>query len=296
MSQNILITGASSGFGKLIARTLVAAGHTVFATMRDADGRNAEVARELELGAANASGKLHILELDVTDDASVEAAVSSAVAKAGSLDVVVNNAGVGCGGLAEGFTAAQWQQIFDINVFGVQRVCRAVLPAMRKAGAGLIIQISSVMGRIILPYSAPYTATKYALEGMSETLRYELAPTGVEVSIVEPGGFGTDFASRMMHPEDRAAIESYGELAEKPEKMWSGFMEQLSSADAPDPQLVADAVTELIDAPAGSRALRVVVDPMMGGEAPRAINQTTDRIQAQILANLGTGGDAAPQS
>ena len=125
---------------------------------------------------------MFVLELDVTSDDSVKIAVAKAIELGGPLDVVVNNAGIGCGGLAEAFTAEQWQQVFDINVFGVQRVSRAVLPSMRERGTGLLINVSSIMGRVVLPFAAPYTATKFALEGMTEAYRYELSGTGVDVS------------------------------------------------------------------------------------------------------------------
>jgi NAD(P)-dependent dehydrogenase (short-subunit alcohol dehydrogenase family) len=294
-TQSILITGASSGFGLLITRTLLDQGHTVVATMRDLAGRNAPVAQELSDFAADSAGTLHTAELDVTSAASIAAAFDAAREACGHIDVVVNNAGIGCGGLAETFATEQYQRIFDINVFGVQRVMRAVLPAMRERGSGLVINISSVMGRIVIPFSAPYTATKYALEGLTESYRYELMGTGIDCVIIEPGGFMTGFGERMLRPSDSDRIESYGARAEIPEKMWGGFMEALSADGAPDPQEVADAVAEVIATPAGQRPLRVVVDPLMGGEAPRSINQTTDQIQAQLLANLGLG-DAAEEA
>jgi NAD(P)-dependent dehydrogenase (short-subunit alcohol dehydrogenase family) len=290
--KNVLITGSNSGFGYLIARTLLKNGYTVFATMRDPEGRNASKSQELRAMAGSTEGKAHVLDLDVTQDESVEAAVQQALDLEGSIDVVINNAGIGSGGFGEAFTTDQWKQLFDVNVFGVQRILRGVLPSMRERSAGLIIHISSVMGRLVIPFSAPYTASKYALEGMAESYRYELIGTGVDTTIVEPGGFPTSFADRLVSPADEARVNSYGDLKEVPERLWGGMFATLQSDNAPDPQEVADAVIGLIETPAGERPLRVVVDPMMGGEAPKAINKMTDEIQQQLLSNFGLAADA----
>ena len=283
----VLITGSSSGFGLLTTCTLLEQGYTVIASMRGLDGKNKEHADSLKTFAEGKPGRLHLLELDVTSDSSVETAVKRAYEMAGRIDVVINNAGFGVAGFAEATTVPQFQKNFDVNVFGVQRVSRAVLPAMRKQGNGLIINISSIIGRMVMPFAAAYVASKYALEGLSESYRYELAGTGVDVAIIEPGGFGTNFLTNMEPAADNERLKSYGPLAEMPDKMWGGFAENLKGDDAPDPQVVADAIAKLIETPAGKRPLRTVVDPMMGGEATRAINQTTDKIQTELLGNLG---------
>lgn len=170
----VLITGSSSGFGRLTAQTLVARGHTVLATMRAPQDRNREPADQLRRYAAGQPGDLYVLDLDVTDMVSVEAAVRQALDLTGRIDVVVNNAGVGDGFAAytEAVSMGQFERIFDVNVFGVQRVTKAILPAMRQQGSGLLIHISSTMGRIVLPFTAAYTATKYALEALAESYRY----------------------------------------------------------------------------------------------------------------------------
>ena len=284
---HVLVTGTSSGFGLLISRTLLASGHTVFATMRDPEGRNAEVAEGLSTFAEGDSGTVHVLDLDVTNDASVDGAVAQALEIGGRLDVVVNNAGVAVGGLAEAFTTEQFAKLLDLNVLGVHRVNRAVLPSMRQAGAGLLLHISSVMGRIVIPFAAPYTATKWALEGLAESLRYELAGTGVDVAIVQPGGFATGMSSRMAGPADEDRVASYGDLAKVPDQMWGSMMETIHGENAPDPQDVADVVLELIETPAGERPLRTVVDPLMGGEGPRALNDALDGVQSELLAAMG---------
>ncbi len=286
-TRNVLVTGAGSGFGLLISRTLLDKGYTVFATMRDAAGRNARVAQELAESAAGKNGTLHVLDLDVTSDESVGAAVGRAIEIGGGIDVVVNNAGIGVGGVAEAFTTEQWQRLFDVNVFGVQRVSRAVLPSMRERGHGLLVNVSSVMGRIVIPFGGPYTASKWALEGMTENYRYELAGSGVDVVLVEPGGFMTGFAERVMSPDDTDCVASYGPIGEIPEQMWSSFVERLHGDEGPDPQEVADTVLALIETPAGERPLRTVVDPFTGGEAPKSLNAATNEIQAALLAGFG---------
>lgn len=287
--QNVLITGSGSGFGLLTAQTLLANGYTVLATMRDSTSRNQPVADDLQAVATEQPGTLHILEMDVTSTGSVEAGVQAALERVAHVDVVVNNAGVGDGFAAftEAVTMEQFQHIFDVNVFGVQRVTRALLPALRAQGHGLIVNISSTMGRIVLPFAAPYTATKYALEALSESYRYELAGTGVDVAVVEPGGFGTPFWTKLDGAGDSARMESYGSLVDLPRQMYGGMGDTLSAPGAPDPQAVADAVLHLVETPAGQRPLRTVVDPLMGGEGPTAINSTTDQVQQQLLTALG---------
>lgn len=286
-SKVVLITGSSSGFGELFVHQLLEKGHTVLATMRGLAGKNAEKAEKLKKAAEGKPGSLHLFELDVTNETSVESAVRLAVEQAGQIDVVINNAGYGVVGFSETVTTEQLHKVFDVNVYGVHRVTRAVLPTMRRQGKGLIVNVSSIMGRMVIPFAGAYTSTKYALEGMSETLRYELSGTGVDVVIVEPGSFATGFMNNMEQGRDEARLSTYGDLKGLPDQMWKGFGEQIHSESGPDPSEVATAVAELIDTPAGQRPLRVVVDPMMGGEAPRAINQNTDKIQSEFLTGIG---------
>ena len=281
MSKVVLITGSSSGFGELSTHTLSKAGYTVYATMRNVSGKNSDKAAEL--------GKLdgvNILDLDVTDQASIESAVNTVLSNEGKIDVLVNNAGIGSGGYTEPFSAEEFQKLFDVNVFGVQRLMNAVLPSMRKNGSGLVINVSSVMGRMVIPYAGAYTASKWALEGLSESYKYELAPTGIDIAIVEPGGFGTNFIAGMISASDEERINSYGELNNIPEQMWAGFGQFLQGENAPNPQEVADAIINLIQLPAGQRPLRVVVDPMTGGEGPKVINATSDKVQEEFFKSM----------
>src|SRR5579871_1910927 len=187
MSKTILITGTSTGFGKDAALTLAAAGHHVFATMRAADSGNRGAADELR-----AKG-IDVVELDVTRDASVDAAFSALYQKTGGkLDVLINNAGAFIGGLSETYTPGQVSAMFEVNVFGVQRVTRAALPQMRRSKSGLIINIGSILGRVTLPFFGLYGATKFAVEALTESYRYELSQLGVDVVLVQPGPFPTE--------------------------------------------------------------------------------------------------------
>lgn len=282
----VLITGASSGFGFLTARTLLDEGYNVLAAMREPDRGNADKAAALRKHADNAKGTLHPIAMDVSQDESVSAAVDVALAWFDHIDVLINNAGVGLGGFCETVTTGQLKRLFDVNLFGVHRVTRAVLPTMRAGGKGLIVNVSSIMGRIVIPFSAAYTASKFALEGLSESWRYELAGTGVEVVVVEPGGFPTGFRENMTSGADTDRLKGYGPLADLPRRMWDGVAERMAADTAPDPQLVADAVSGLIGIPHGTRPFRTVVDPAMDGGGAKAINAAAEAKQTELLNTL----------
>jgi NAD(P)-dependent dehydrogenase (short-subunit alcohol dehydrogenase family) len=286
--SNVLITGTSSGFGFLTVKTLLGAGHNVFAGMREPNGRNKEAAAALRDAASSSSGKLTILDLDVTDTASVERAVGEAITAAGHLDVVVNNAGLGTWGYLESYTPEQFQAIFDVNILGVQRVTRAALPHMRARKAGSFINIGSSLGRYIFPFLAPYALSKFALECMTDTYRMELGAFGVEFSLVQPSAFPTNFLAVGLKPADDARLASYGPAANAPVQMAAGFEQMLAGPNAPNPQAVADKVLELVAMPAGSRPPRAPVDFMMG-EALEAINSTCAAVQGQIAASMAGG-------
>jgi NAD(P)-dependent dehydrogenase (short-subunit alcohol dehydrogenase family) len=287
-SKTVLITGSNSGFGRLTAQTLARKGYTVFASMRELDGKNAEAARTLRAWAEAEHVALHAVELDVTSDTSVDKAVQHVLATAGRIDVVVNNAGTSSWGLIEGFTPAQLQSLFDINVFGVQRVNRAALPSMREQRSGLLVHVSSSLGRLALPVMSPYAATKWALEVLAETYRYELAAVGVDSVIVQPGAFPTEIGAKMMWPAEASRAKGYGASADLPERLLAGLKPMLEGPNPPNPQDVADAITTLIEMPAGTRPLRTVVDQLWG-EGPTAINRVADQVMAGSLQGMGMG-------
>src|SRR3979411_2495895 len=212
--QVVLITGSSTGFGRLFADTLARKGHTVFATMRDLGGRNAKNAAEIRALAEKDLLPIYILELDVTDDASVERAVDAAIAKAGRIDVVINNAGYFVSGLAEAATTEQAQRLMDANFFGPVRVNRAVLPHMRRQRSGVLMHISSGAGRVVLPSMGLYCASKFALEALAEAYSYELAAQGIESVIVEPGQYETPIFGNTVTGADEARADMYGAAKE----------------------------------------------------------------------------------
>ncbi len=282
----VMVTGTSSGFGFLSTKTLLNQGYTVIAAMRDPNRGNAESAALLKHYADTAPGSLHLTAMDVSQDDSVSAAVDVALAWVDRIDVVVNNAGVGLGGFLESVTTSQMRRLFEVNLFGVHRVMRAVLPAMHAAGKGLVINVSSIMGRIVIPFSGAYTASKFALEGLSESWRYELSNTGVEVVIVEPGGFPTAFRKNMDTGADPDRLTAYGALAGLPDMMWKDYAARMSAEDAPNPQAVADAVGDLIRMPHGQRPFRTVVDMLMAGGGAMDINRASDDCQQRLLEGM----------
>ena len=281
--QVVLITGTNSGFGWLTAKTLAAAGHTVYATMRDTQGKNAGKAKELA-----AYENISVLDVTITDDASVQQALNKILSETGRIDVLVNNAGYSALGIAESFSTKDVEEMFGVHVFAYWRLIKAVLPAMRKQAQGLIINISSGAGRFSFPFMAVYSAAKFGLEGLSEGLHYEVKPLGVDVALIEPGAFPTDIAQKMKTGSDAAVADGYGTLADFPNQM-GGALAQLFETSKPDSQDVADAVLELIDLPKGQRPLRTVVDPSTG-DIVRAAN---DAMQSEYEKTITAFGMAA---
>lgn len=274
MAQTILVTGSASGFGRMTIETLARQGHTVFAGMRGSASKNEQVASELRTLAESEQLSLHIVEIDVTDDASVSKAIESIIGSAGRLDVVVNNAGISYSGPIESFTLEQVQQQFDTNVFGTVRVNRAVLPHMRAQGSGLLLQVGSIVGRIAFPFFGLYGSTKFALEGLTESYRYELAPFGVDAVIVEPGTYPTSIAANRQTPADTERVAPY---ASAMADFMPRFMADVRTSTPPNPQEVADAIAELIALPAGKRPLRTVVATANQRPFPQEINETAER-------------------
>jgi len=284
MSKTILITGASTGFGRDTAQTLARAGHMVFASMRDIAGRNRPHAEALRaLG-------LNVVELDVTDDASVEAAVAAVLAKAGRIDVLINNAGVAAAGVSEAFTPDQLRDLFEVNVVGLQRTLRAALPALRRQGDGLVINVGSILGRVTFPFFGLYGASKFAVEALTDSYRYELSQLGVDVVLVQPSAYPTNMYASVMQPADADRAGGYGDVGGIPGKMFETFMGMFKGENAPNPHDVAEAIVKLVGQPKGSRPARVVVGQPFGADV---VNQQTAPVQAQVVEGLGLGHLAA---
>jgi NAD(P)-dependent dehydrogenase (short-subunit alcohol dehydrogenase family) len=237
------------------------------------------------LAAAGAT----IVEIDVTNTDSVNNGVQKTIDALGGLDVVINNAGVGVLGLQEQFTPEDWQRLFDINVFGVQRINRAALPHLRNQGSGLLVQVSSLLGRMTMPFYGPYNASKWAVEALAENYRSELSGLGIDSVIVEPGGFPTSFFSSLIEPSDRSQDASYGELVQAPKQFFDNFEGALASNPAQNPQNVADAISKVISTPAGQRPFRTVVDKMGMGDAIQPYNDALDQVTSGIYNAFGMG-------
>jgi NAD(P)-dependent dehydrogenase (short-subunit alcohol dehydrogenase family) len=274
----ILITGTNSGFGWLTANSCAALGHKVYATMRDTNGRNAGKARAL-----GQHGNIEVLDVEVTSGKSVSDAVAAIIKKEGRIDVLVNNAGVYPVGIAETFTEDDLEKVMSVNLKGYWRTIRAALPQMRQQGEGLIINVSSVAGRFSFPFQTIYNSAKFAIEGLTEGLHYEVRPLGVDVVILQPGAFPTDIFGRTMAGSDASVIAGYGDLAKVPEQIGAGIA-QMFEAVKPNPQLVADAIVQLIDTPAGKRPLRTVVDPATGAFTETANEQVQQQYDNFLTA------------
>lgn len=283
-NQVVLITGSSTGFGRLFTETLARKGHAVFATMRDPGGRNAENASEIRSIAEKDSLPIHVLELDVTDEASIQRAVDTVIARAGRIDVAINNAGYVVSGLAEGVTAEQAQRLMDTNFIGSVRVNRAVLPHMRRQHSGVLIHISSVAGRITAPSMGFYCASKFALEALAEAYSYELAAQGIESVIVEPGAYETPIFGNVVASADEGRTNTYGAVKDIPAKVQAAL-----SSTSGNAQEVADAVLRIIETPPGEKQLRYVVSPQSFGVDE--INALSKRVQANVLEAFGLAAD-----
>jgi NAD(P)-dependent dehydrogenase (short-subunit alcohol dehydrogenase family) len=280
--QVVLITGASTGFGRLIAETLARKHYRVFATMRGVAGKNAKAAQELRELAAKESLWIRPLDLDVTDDSSVERAVRDAIEQAGRIDILVNNAGYGLMGVTEAITTDQAQRIMNTNFLGVVRMNRAALPHMRRQKSGLLVYISSGAGRVVIPSMALYCASKFAMEALAESYHYELAAHGIDAAIVQPGAYRTAVFDNMERAADTAREDTYGEV----NKIADQLLRQLGATTA-NPQDIADAVLQIIETPAGKRKLRYRVSPPGAGLGVDEINALSERIQQQMLQGLG---------
>ncbi len=270
--------------------TLARKGHHVYATMRAADGRNAAKAQELRDFAASEGVSISVHEMDVTSDDSVR----SAVAEMDGVDVLINNAGYGYGGPVESFESAEILAQLDLNIVGTARVANAVLPGMKAQGDGLIIQVSSTAGRAAFPGFGVYHASKWGLEGMSEAMRYELAPLGIDVVVVEPGPFETNFFGNMKQGSREGVLGDYAHVAEFFAGFESTVRELFESGEAPtDSHIVVEIFDRLIDMPKGERPIRTIAGLDFGFQA---FNDATEPIRKAGLDAMGLGEWDGPQA
>jgi NAD(P)-dependent dehydrogenase (short-subunit alcohol dehydrogenase family) len=275
-----LITGASTGFGRDTAETLRRAGHSVFASMRDPQGKNRNHTEALRKQG------IEVIELDVANDASVDRAVQEVLKRAERVDVLVNNAGIASAGVTEAFTADQAKIVFNTNVVGVLRTTRSVLPTMRAQREGLIVNIGSVLGRVTFPFFGIYGASKFAIEALTESLRYEVSQLGIEVVLVQPSAYPTPMYEKAQLPADSERVLAYGALGEIPGAMFKHFMAMFQGTQAPNPHDVAEAIAGLVAQPKGHRPARTVVGAPFGSDT---VNAQTAPVQAHVVEALGLG-------
>lgn len=285
-----LITGTSSGFGRLTALTLARAGHHVFASMRNSRTENAKPAHELRAIARKEDLALDVIDIDTRNEQSAELGVHWVQQRTGRIDVLVNNAGTFYPAILETLTTSDIGEFFDTNVFGHLRMNRAVLPIMRQQHDGLIVQITTALGRVVLPFMGAYAGAKWAMEAMTEVSRYEVSQFGIDVVIVEPGAYDTD----LVHPngtayyqrylkhlsrDDARRRHEYGDLARRAES-------HLQEEPGPDPQEIADTVADIVHTPRGERPPRVTgpgTDFLLG------LNQAAATAQLGLLEATGFG-------
>jgi NAD(P)-dependent dehydrogenase (short-subunit alcohol dehydrogenase family) len=289
VSQIVLVTGCSSGFGELIAQTLARAGHRTFATMRGIADRNAAATAKFRSLAADEHLDLEVVEMDVASDASVAGGVDQIIARAGQIDVVVNNAGISSRGPLEAFSVDQMAAILNVNALGPVRVSKAVLGAMRARRSGQIIWVSSTLGRVLRGRGGLYPASKWAAEGLAETLHHQIAPFGIDLTILEPDSYPTPSVSNAMIAEDQEIVAAYAAL----DAQANGPAQAAPKVDyRPHPQEVAEAVNQLIDLPAGKRPLRMVVGPDFT-DSVAEYNAAYERLREQLQAELSRPDQAA---
>src|ERR687892_897073 len=281
MSKITVVTGASSGFGAMTVRALADAGHVVYAGIRDMSGRNKEAASAAADYARQHKVDLRALELDVSDDESVDAAIGTVISETGRLDVVVHNAGHMVLGPAEAFTPEQLASVYDTNVISTQRVNRAALPHLRTQEDGLLVWVGSSSTRGgTPPYLGPYFAAKAAEDSLAVSYAAELARFGIDTTIIVPGSFttGTNHFANAGSPDDTAVAKAY-------DTEYAGLMDAVSARladlapDDQDPEEVARAIVRVVDMPKGTRPFRVHIDPVNDGA--EEVNAVGDRVRRE---------------
>ena len=297
MKKIILVTGASSGFGRLTAEALARAGHIVYASMRDTKGRNAPEVKSIDTFSRSNGVDLRALELDVQSQPSVDQAVQQIISTDGRIDVLIHNAGHMVFGPAEAFTPEQYAELFDINVLSTQRVNRAALPHMRGQKEALLVWVSSSSSAGgTPPYLAPYFGAKAAMDAIAVQYARELTRWGIETTLIVPGAFtgGTNHFAHSGRPADRARAAEYDAGP------YEGFGEQVLKAFAAivppdaDAGAVAEAVVKVVATPFGKRPFRVHIDPTHDG-ADVTFN-VMDRVRAEMLHRVGLGDLLKPRA
>lgn len=286
--ETVLVTGASSGFGEMIALALGRAGYVVYASMRESAGRNKDKAGEYSRISGEEGIDIRPLDMDVTQQDSVDAAVDTIIAQSGRIDMLVHNVGHMSLGPAEAFTVEQLARIHDVNTLGTQRVNRAVLPHMRTRGRGLLVWVSSssVKGNWS-PWLGPYFAAKAAMEQLAVSYAAEVARFGIESVLIVPGAFttGTNHFRHAMKPADAnvASVYAQGPTSDLEEKVLAGT--RLLEPGDVDPTEVGRAVLRVVQAPYGKRPFRTTIDPSQDGS--EIVSAVQDRFRRDTLFRIG---------
>lgn len=269
-----IITGVSSGFGRALADAALRRGDTVVGTVRTETARTAfqKIAPDRAIG----------MLLDVTDEAAVHATISDAEARTGGLDIVVNNAGYGLVGAVEEASLTEIRAQFEVNVFGAVAVMQAVLPSMRKRRAGRILNITSVSGLVGWPSLGIYSGSKFALEGITETLAQEVAPLGIKITMIEPGGFRTDFATRS-RAESARSLDDYDATVGESRRILADH----AGHEPGDPAKAAQIILQVADAPAPPLRLLLGADALQ--YATQKLRTQNSEIEAWTSLTLATG-------
>jgi NADP-dependent 3-hydroxy acid dehydrogenase YdfG len=270
MSKIIFITGASTGFGKLTTITLSKAGHTVIAGIRGTTGKNEAVTKEL-----SALPNVEVVEIDISSDTSVSKAFQQTLSKNGKIDVLVNNAGVTGYGLLEAYTIDQIRQMFEVNFYGVIRTYQAVLPSMRKAKSGLVINVTTGASGHTLPFMVPYFASKFGVESITEGIQEELAQFGIENVTIQSGVYPTEMNNGTKTGVDSnkpEITEEYEPIASEMFKAMGGGLYSKMLEFKMNPQTIADGVLALVNMKDGTRPLRFPLDAIAQGTDVEFIN------------------------
>ena len=221
----------------------------------------------------------------MTDQSSVDSAVSEVLKRSrGKLDVVINNAGLAAAGISEAFTAEQVRDLFNVNVFGIQRVLRAALPTFLAQRSGLVINIGSILGRVTLPFFGFYGASKAAIEALTDSYRYELSQLGVGVVLIQPSAYPTNMYAAAQQAADPDRASEYGDVAQIPAKILQTLADLFQGKAAPNPEDIANAIDTVIATSAGQRPDRIVVGLPFGSDA---VNVAVAPIQNGLMENLG---------
>ena len=286
-SKVVIVTGASSGFGRITAELLAETGHVVYASMRGMNGKNAEKARQMQQQAAEKEWQLIPIELDVTSEESAKQAAAQIIEEQGRIDVVINNAGMLVVGVTEAFTPEQMLKVFNTNAVSWLIIGRAFLPYMRKQEDGLIVYVGSVTSRILSPFQGPYVASKAAGDVLAEVMHYENTRYGIDTVIVQPGAYtsGTNHFAHAVQAQDDRVTKEYDRINDLPPKL-ADRLDDLIEPDArTDIAEVAEKIRDAIALPKGQRPFRIVVDPEHHGAAE--INEVAEKMQYQFMQRFG---------